>query len=365
MLDSETPDPADASMRGEESLLAEVQNAIAKGRLWLRGRIGEDGHPGARHCHYYRVPWALALAGDRLEASAVLSWIEREALNGSGDLREEARGGFDEHWSSYPIANLASGAWHLERYDLARLLAGRLRAGYQDAETGGAYAAHPDIRSSQRQDLFPTAQLGMTGLTTGHMDLAHGAYQWISALFKAQPELPTRLYTATEGSQLVTHTGGDEDLAWQVVTDFTRPRQAFYNPGIAAAFLGRYYMATGNEQALQLACDYLELTIQGTDAQFDHDDSVQVCKFAWGASVLLEATDDPTYLRHVRRMGGWFVDAQNPDGSWDNSPFLMDRGGHVESVRVEITAEFIQHLTSVVNAIGAWPRTGRREGVRA
>lgn len=345
-------------------LLVAVMNAIGKGRRWLTERIGRDGHPGAHHCHYYRVPWALALAGERLKASAVLSWVEREALDDNGDLREEARGGFETNWSSYPIANLATGAWHLERYDLAHLLADRLRAIYQDPETGGAYAAHPDSRVGGRQDLFPTAQLGMTGLTTGHTDLAHGAYEWISALFKAQPELPSRLYAATEGSRLITDTGDNEDLAWQVVTDFTKPRQAFYNPGIAAAFLGRYYMATGNDQALQLAHDYLELTIHGTDAQFDHGDSVQVCKFAWGAAVLLEATDDPAYLVHVRRMRSWFVEAQNPDGSWDNSPFLMERGGHVESIRIEITAEFVQHLISIVNAIGAWPRTSRREGTR-
>lgn len=363
MQRDETPTP-DQSPQAEGSLLSRVLAAIEMGRRWITTRIGEDGNPGAEHCHYYRVPWALALAGDRHEASAVLSWVEREALDDHGDLRSVARGGFETNWSSYPLANLASGAWHLERYDLAHLLADRLRARYQDPDTGGAYAAHPDSRAGRRQDLFPTAQLGMTGLTTGHTDIAHGAYEWISSLFKAQPELPTRLYTATEGSRLITDTRADEELAWQVVTDFTKPRQAFYNPGIAAAFLGRYYMATGNEQALQLARDYLELTIHGTEAQFDHGDSVQVCKFAWGASVLLEATDDPAYLAHVRYMGQWFVDAQNPDGSWDNSPFLMDRGEHLESIRIEITAEFVQHLTSIVNAIGAWPRTSRREGNR-
>ena len=321
-------------------------------------RVGPDGDPGAHHCHYYRVPWALALTGHRAEAAAVLSWVERNALEENGDLRPQARIGFELAWSSYPLANLATGAWHLERYDTALRIARRLRA-YQHPEAGGAFAAHPDHRENERQDLFPTAQLGMTGLTTGQMDLACGAYRWMQTVWNAQPELPDRLYTATNGAELITNVAGDSNLAWQAVTDFTQPRQAFYNPGIAAAFLGRYSMATGDQSALDLARNYLELTVKGTDAQFDHTDSVQVCKFAWGSSVLLEATGERQFFDHAARMGRWFLDAQNEDGSWDNSPFLMDRAGHHQSVRVEITAEFVQHLVSIVTGIGG---SNRREG---
>jgi len=191
----------------------------------------------------------------------------------------------------------------------------------------------------------------MTGLTTGHMELAHGAFQWLSELHAAQPDLPNRLYSASDQGELITG-GEDEHTTWQVVTDFTQPRQAFYNPGIAAAFLGRYHMRTGNPDALALARDFLALTVSGTDAQFDFEDSVQVCKFAWGASILWEATGDETYRDHAARMGQWFIDAQNDDGSWDNSPFLMERADDPESVRVEVTAEFVQHQVTVATALG-------------
>lgn len=329
-----------------------ITSSISHGCGWLLDRIGEDGDPGASHGHYYRVPWTLALAGHRREASAVLSWIERNALDPNGDLRSGGpREGFERMWSSYPLANIASGAWHLERYDTAHRIARRLEA-YQHPEWGGAFAAHPDHRTDARQDLFPTAQLGMTGLTTGHLDLAHGAYRWFEMLYEAQPELPTRLYSATDGSTLIAGDTADERFNWQVVTDFSQPRQAFYNPGIAAAFLGRYHMATGEVKALDLARDYLALTVSGSDLQFDHSESVQVCKFAWGSAVLLEATGGPEYLEFVLRMGDWFIECQNDDGSWDNSPFLMQRTDDPDSVRVEITAEFVQHQISIINAIG-------------
>ncbi len=340
-----------------------MSDGVRRAGDWLLARIGDDGHPGARHCHYYRLPWALALAGHRSAAASVLSWMEREVLDDNGDLRAGGpRQGFETRWASYPLAIIASGAWHLERYDTALRLVGRLRA-YQHPETGGALAAHPDHRQGERQDLFPTAQLGMTGLTTGQMDLADGAFRWMRALFDAQPDLPRRLHTATDGAGLILATG-DEEHDWQVITDFTAPRQAFYNPGIAAAFLGRYAMATGRTEALDLARAFLGLTVAGTEAQFDHTDSVQVCKFAWGASVLLEATGEAESLAHVTRMGEWFLAAQNPDGSWDNSPFLMARGGHAESIRVEITAEFVQHLLTVTTALGGRhrPATGSGSG---
>lgn len=342
------------SQRHTAHLAVDVEASVVRGCRYLLGRIGADGHPGAGHCHYYRVPWALALAGHRHKAAAVLSWVERYALDASGDLAVDARKGFEIRWASYPLANLASGAWHLERYDTAIRIANRLSA-YQHPEHGGALAAHPDHRTDERQDLFPTAQLGMTGLTTGRLDLAHGAFRWLLNLYHAQPELPSRLHTATDGDRLI-DPGDDEALAWQVVTDFTKPRQAFYNPGIAAAFLGRYHMATGEAEPLRLARDYLELTVKGTDAQFDHSDSVQVCKFAWGASIVAEATGNPTHVDHAARMGRWFIEAQNEDGSWDNSPFLMARGGDTDSIRVEITAEFVQHQLTVLAALGGHVR---------
>jgi hypothetical protein len=202
----------------------------------------------------------------------------------------------------------------------------------------------------------------MTGLTTGHTELAHGAYRWMKSLFEMQPELPHRLFSATAGSQLLTDPENDSELEWQIITDFTKPRQAFYNPGIAAAFLGRYYMTTGEPDALRLAESYIALTTRGTSAQFDYTDSVQVCKFAWGAAVLLDATGDEAYLQHLWRMAPWFVAAQNEDGSWDNSPFLMDRGGDHASIRTEVTAEFIQHLVSILSAIGGRHRSQAGEG---
>jgi hypothetical protein len=297
------------------------------------------------------VPWALAISGHHTEAAAVLSWIDEHALTTAGDLRAEARSGFNERWASYPLANIATGAWHLGRFALAQRIVERLHD-FQHPSSGGAYAAHPDHRSNGRQDLFPTAQLGMTALITGADPMADRAYEWFRKLWEIQPQLPDRLFTAMDGNRLITDFGGDADAEWQMVTDFTKPRQAYYNPGIAAAFLGQYSSARADPEALALAEAYLALTTNGSPIQFDFEDSVQVCKYAWGASVLYEATREPKFLAQAKRMIPLFCDAQNSDGSWDNSPFLMERAADRESVRVEITAEFVQHLVTVRTALG-------------
>ena len=332
--------------------LLEAECGIEAGYGWIAERLGADGDPGTAHGHYYRLPWALSLVGRRAQAASVLSWIEQNALTDDGDLLAgPPRQAFQERWSSYPLAIIATGAWLLERYGLAKKITKRLHA-FQDPGTGGALAGHPDHRKDLRQDLFPTAQLGMTGLTTGDRRLADRAFNWFSLLYDAQPDLPRKLYTATTGAQLLRPPPDDEDLEWQVLTDFTKRRRAFYNPGIAAAFLGRYYMLTDDADALRLARDFLALTAGGSSVQFDYKDSVQVCKYGWGCAVLLDATGLDTYLAESIRMVHWFRSAQNDDGSWDNSPFLMARADSPDSVRMEVTAEFVQHLATLAASIG-------------
>jgi len=327
--------------------------AIARGVEWLVDHVGADGAPRCEPSevgHVYRLPYALLLAGRRGEAARVLSWMERDILDAQGDLRAgPMRDGFDRHWSSYPLALIALAAWHLERYELAGRMLRTLEA-FQDPEHGGAFAERPDLRTTGRQDIFPTAQLGITALAAGRLEVADGAFRWFRLLHALQPELPHTLYSATDGGALITDPGDDARERFGLVTDLTAPRQAFYNPGIAAAFLGRYAAATGSAEARELAEAFLSLTREGTPAQFDLTESVQVCKYGWGAATMLDLTGDGIHRDHSERMAAWFVAGQLPDGTWENSPFLMPTGATL-GVRLEVTAEFVQHLIVIDAAL--------------
>ena len=347
-------------MIATESVSSELQKKVRTcrdlGLSFLLDRVDEDGRPAGEPVHHARLPWTLAVAGARPEAAAVLSWHEREILDGNGDFPAgDNRSRWSERWAAYPLAMLAMGAWILERYDTSEAIMGTL-VDYQDPVTGGAYTQRPEIRSSQRQDLFPTAQLGMTALMTGRRQVAEGCFRWLSELFELQPELPNRLFSARDENGLISPHGEEPGsiLEFEVITDFEKGRQAFYNPGIAAAFLGRYYGQTGDEVARDLGRGYLRLSAGGTEEQFDFSESMQICKFGWGVTHMAEVDPEGGHLPNVVRMAEWFIASQFDDGRWRNSPFLTPEptiGGDME-----ITAEFVLHASTILNMLAGQDR---------
>jgi hypothetical protein len=187
----------------------------------------------------------------------------------------------------------------------------------------------------------------------GRQEVADRAYGWFVRLYEAQPALPHQLYTVWDEKGLVTKIA--ENDQFDFVTDFRAPRQAFYNPGIAAAFLGRYGAATRTAAPFELARAFLSLSEHGTAAQFDHAESRQICKYGWGASVMLEcAPNGQEFLPAVHRMAEWFVACQERDGTWTNSPFLAPHP--TDGDRLEVTAEMVLHLSTVITALRGAPR---------
>ena len=347
------------------SLLQRVRDCQNRGLQYLLDHINPTGTPAGQSEYHARLPWTLAAAGARAAGAAVLSWHEREVLTANGDLLPgPSRDKWSMRWASYPLSMLAHGAWMLERYDTAQALMNTLRD-YQDPETGGAYAERPEIRSSQRQDLFPTAQLGMTALMTGHDDVAEGCFAWIADLYDLQPELPQRLFSARDEHGLMNpKDGGSEQhygksLEWEVVTDFAKPRQTHYNPGIAAAFLGRYFAKTGNERARELGRSYLQLSESGTEEQFSDRGAGQICKFGWGAANMLMVDPDGGHLANVIRMAEWFIERQEEDGRWLPAVFITPNPT-IDSY-MEVGAEMTLHMTSILNGLSTIPRGSIRK----
>jgi rhamnogalacturonyl hydrolase YesR len=131
-----------------------------------------------------------------------------------------------------------------------------------------------------------------------------------------------------------------------VVNDRREVREYHYNGGIAAAFLGRLYMATGEQAWLDLARDYQAFSMGSTPRQFE---TKQVCKSGWGAAILYLITRDETYRDWLVRMGDWFVDEQEPAGNWNNTPYLEPNP--TVGDQIGITAEFIVHMDSIIGAL--------------
>jgi hypothetical protein len=351
------PDPTGASI---ETALGRLTAARSRGLDWLVEHVDARGKPaGADEINYwYRLPWALAMSGRLEEAGRVMSWIEHEALL-DGNLRA---GSHQIPWTveaaTYPLAIIAIGAWHLERFGTANQLLDTLVSYYQDPDTGGAYVERPEHRQARRQDLLCTAQLGLAALTAGRMDVAERTFKWIERLWAAQPALPERLFLCWGPGGLITEFAEAESFGRVVV--FDKGRQAFFNPGIGAAFLSRYQLATGNEHAREIGRRLLELSAGGTSLQYDFPDTIHVGKFAWGAAAMLSVDPSDAHLVDVLSMADWCADSQLSDGSWDPSHFLFPDPQAPD--KLWKTAEHVMIINFMLDGLGTALATRQASG---
>jgi hypothetical protein len=331
-------------------LLAEMTRSIQLGADWLTTRIADGGAPAGSDTRnsWWRVPWALALAGRRDAGLAMLSWVEREALDDDFDLREGPSRGAMPMSPVYQLSHLAIGAHLLNRYDLADALARRV-LDFQDARDGGILT-YRDGRD-RSQDLLLTTQLGIMATVMGRPVLADDVYRWIERLWRAQPALNRlRLYSRWDENGLVTTFPAAE--RWMHLVDFAQPREAFYHPGAAAAFLADRAMAIGDRASLTMAREMMALNIAGTPEQFTDIASVQICKFGWGAAELLLAEPDGGWLAHAVQMAQWFIDRQDADGGWPPATFQL-AGPVTDLDRMWKTAEHLMEACLLQGAIAA------------
>ena len=317
---------------------------------FLLANMHDDGSiaDAARDACYYRVPWALAVTGENAAAQRNLEWIRRNMMTAEGELSGKILPNNDWYRSvnTYTETCLAYGAHLLRRYDIAQkffLFAARS----QNATTGGVYMDRDTKGADGPQMLFVTAQLGMSALMTGHMPEALAAGEWLKRVWTAQPELPQRLYTIwTERGGLATTVpaGGNRRM---YINESQETNEYHYNGGIAAACLCYLYMATSDQQWLDLARSYQQFSMQSTPRQFE---TKQVCKSSWGSSLLYMLTGEQQYLDWTIVMGDWYVREQTADGHWFNTPFHSPNPTLNDNV--QITAEFIVHMDNIIGAMG-------------
>lgn len=326
-----------------EKPLASYQRACRKGTDWLLKCIDEDGAvgPTEQGLHYYRVPWALVLMGEVSVASRTLDWIRHNMFSTEGEFEGVSpRGVFESRYGSYPLACLLVGASMLRRFDVVYPGTRRLLT-WQDPSSGGFFSNRADMSPSGEQELFPTCQGGMTLLMVGQIGPAKLAGEWLKRLWELQPDPEEVLFSvATRAQGLVRDYPAEEAAVY--VTRKDDPWQHHFNGGIAAAFLAKLHMATGDDQWLDLACQYQQFSMTTDDCQFR---SKQTCKSGWGSGLLYVATREKRYRDWTLRLGDWFLEHQFEDGHWENTKHWTPRPTLADDI--EITTEFVMHLANI------------------
>jgi hypothetical protein len=321
------------------------RHCCRRGTDWLLEQLNADGSigPVADDLYYYRVPWTFALVGEIEAASRNLEWINRNMLTAKGAFEGlTPQGSFADRYGCYPLSCLLTGAALLQRFDIVRRCTARLLT-WQDAESGGFFHRYADRTPAGEQEIFPTAQAGMSLIAAGEIDAARRAGAWMDRLWSLQPEVDRRLfavYSAARG--LITEY--PEEQKFLYVTEKSEPWQHHFNGGIAAAFLSHLYLATGEQNWLALARSYQDFSMTTDECQFQ---SMQTCKSGWGSGLLYVATGEEKYRAWAARMGDWFNDHQRDDGHWENTKFWTPKP--TRSDNIHITTEFVMHVAHLIS----------------
>jgi hypothetical protein len=327
------------------SLIADLVQARDRGAAWLLDHQREDGAIGdpARDGlgPYYKALWAFAASGRPDAANRLASWVQANLLQEDGDFAGPLRTKLHDRVYSYPNAWLIGGAQKAGRFDLAMRGMDFLLL-LQNGEDGG-FRTQRD-REDSAQDLLCSAQCGNACLLTGHVSEARNVGRFLRTVWHAQPDPERELFFAYRpGEGLRTDFPDERQRLYSVRAD--QPRQMYFQPGIAAAFLARLAMATGDREWSALGRRYLEIAFHVLDEMYE---TAQVGKVGWGAALLYAVTREEACHELAARVGRAMLDQQTPEGAWDNT------GGYVDDVvRAECTAEFVVLLDEMAGGLAA------------
>jgi hypothetical protein len=325
------------------SRLIEARDAGAR---YLLGRQREDGligEPDWGMAAYYKAVWAFTAAGHTAAASRLLAWVRAHNFDpGTGDFRgEHPRGQALEAVYPYPNAWLAIGAQKLGAFDIARRAADFIVT-LQDTATGG-FRARPEQGGDSPQDVLSSAQAGLACLFTGRLGNARFTAHFLRTVMEEQPEPETKLYFVWQRDGLRLDFKPDHEKFF--VLHAGQPLQPYLQIGIAAAFLSRMAMASGETSNVELARRYLEPAFRATSAMYQ---TAQAGKAGWGAALVHQLTGEDRYRGLAFRVAEALCAQQNPDGSWHNT------GGFThEAVTEEVTAEFVVLLGDMAGALAS------------
>ena len=327
-----------------EEKLKTYRRACRKGTDWLLNLANSDGSigPVEERLYYYRVPWTFALMGEVTAASRKVDWIHRHMFSPQGAFEGlSPQGIFQQRFGSYPLACMLVGATLMQRLDIVYPGGAHLLT-WQDPETGGFYENLQDAPAVCEQVLFPAAQGGMTLLLLGRLEAAVRAGEWLARLWDLQPDVEHKMYHVYSPAKGLVMDCAEEDEAFYL-TRKDQPWQHHFNGGIAAAFLTKLHMATGEGKWLELARQYQTFSMTTDECQFQ---SMQTCKSGWGSGLLYLAARDRDHRDWTARLGDWFVEHQLDDGHWENTKYWSPDPTTADNI--EITAEFVMHLGHIV-----------------
>ena len=224
-------------------------------------------------------------------AGRLLNWVRRNGFTPDGDFGPRPADELDSYYYTYHNAWVIKGAHRLGQFDLAQRGMDFLMR-FHDPESGGFYSSPSERDASTEQDLWVVSGSGWCAIYTGRLDVARGLGTWMKGMMDDQPNYPEEMWTVySRESGLITEVRDGDDFRYVLTRDESRD-QSFFHPGIAAGFLSRLYMATGEEEWLDLARRYMLFCDYVGDYHFR---LLRAGKVGWAASMMYTLTGETKY----------------------------------------------------------------------
>lgn len=325
------------------NLVEQLTASAHRGVAWMLAQQRADGSFCAAADgigSYYKVPCALAVAGEWRAAQRLLTWVAAHHFTSDGDFRAPERKAHEplhEAWPAYANAWLIQGAHRVGRWDLS--LKGMAYLARWQAPQGGYYALEGD-----RKFLEPVGMAwgGLAALTTGHLTAAQMAGDRLTHLVALQPDLTRFYYRMDDNGNLLTDVPAEAALNYYI--DAGKTKQIYYNPGIALIFLCHLYRATATDRYLQAARAILAFTNR---CAADVHRFPPSGKLGLGCALLYALTGDPQARQAALNVGAYLVETQSSDGVWrlpNEEPYASLKNRESFDVLLDITAEFSTFL---------------------
>lgn len=325
-------------------------DASSRGIDWICTKQNPDGSFCARDDgvgSYYKIPYALSLAGRQGEALRLVDWVAENHFTSEGDFRapeRKALNPFHDAWPVYANAWLVLGAHRVGRWDVA-LRGAEFLLRYQ-TPAGGFYSLDDETRIHEP---VCTSWGGLAALAVGHLDAASRAGDLLVKLVQGQPD-PQRFYARmdVEGN-LITDVPTGQELYYYV--DATQARQIYYNPGIALILLAHLYRATGRAEYLGAGEELLEFTARCADDVYRFPPSG---KLGVGCALMYEITRSEKARSGATAVAEYLAETQNPDGFWrlpDVKPYTPRSDFDGPEIWLDVAAEFATFLMEIASRL--------------
>lgn len=292
-------------------------HAVRQGIAWLCDQINPDGtvNPAEKGAFaYYKLPWALAMAGKVEEASRIVQWIVRECMTDDGDFKTDARSKFHLDYYAYENAWIVLAAHVLGLFDIAGKGWAQIER-FQNPQTGGICSRAPyAAEANGLEDPLSSAWVAGVGLHLGQLNMALRAADFLQHIWDSQPDTGKQFYFWSRPKEgLVTTRPPEEpaDRDYRISTE--EPENWHYITGAQVAFLAKLYLFTRNPRHLALARRVQEFGMSCHDDLFSTDSSG---KFGYGNSYLYRGTGETKYLETATRCADYLCDDQQPEGCW-------------------------------------------------